>query len=341
MITNMSKTILAAAVAAALTITTATAFAGGTAPQATGTGDYSSVCTDTTGAGCAPLAQFDAAQATGFSSVALGWWSMASGTGALALGDYSVASGSTSTAVGTSASAAGTASTALGASANASGDQATALGVAAQATAYESTAVGTGAHATSEATTAVGDGAAASGAGSTAIGTLASAVGSGSVALGSGSVANRPDTVSVGNAASGLDRQISNVAAGTMPTDAANVSQVQQAESQAINTSENYTNSALAPINGQISALGLAVSQLGSRLNGLGAAEQASAQMAMACAGDRNCIAAGWGLQGGQGAVALGFRHQVFHGRAAWTAGVSNSQAGTSVGAGFAIRFGN
>lgn len=331
------KTLIAAAVAAALTITTAPAFAGGTAPQATGTGGYSSVCTDYTGAGCTPLAQFDAAQATGFSSVALGWWSTASGTGALALGDYSLASGSTSTAVGTSASAAGTASTALGASANASGDQATALGVAAQATAYESTAVGTGAQATSEATTAVGDGAAASGAGSTAIGTLASAVGSGSVALGSGSVANRPDTVSVGNAASGLDRQITNVAAGTMPTDAANVSQVEQA----ISTSENYTNTALAPIDNQISALGLAVSQLSNRLNGLGAAEQASAQMAMACAGDRNCIAAGWGLQGGQGAVALGFRHQVLHGRAAWTAGVSNSQAGTSVGAGFAIRFGN
>ena len=131
--------------------------------------------------------------------------------------------------------------------------------------------------------------------------------------------------------------QIHNLAAGSVPTDAANVSQVQQAEAGAINTSESYTNSQIAPIDGQISALGLAVSQLGNRLNGLGAAEQASAQMAMACAGDRNCVAAGFGMQSGQGAVSLGFRHQVFRGRAAWTVGVSSSDAGTSVGAGFSI----
>ena len=135
--------------------------------------------------------------------------------------------------------------------------------------------------------------------------------------------------------------QIHNLSAGTAPTDAANVSQVQQAETTAINTSEsystNYTNSQIAPLNGQISALGLAVSQLSNRLDGLGAAEQASAQMAMACSGDRNCLSAGFGMQSGQGAVSLGFRHQVFRGRAAWTVGVSSSDAGTSVGAGFSI----
>ena len=131
--------------------------------------------------------------------------------------------------------------------------------------------------------------------------------------------------------------QIHNLSAGTAPTDAANVGQVQQAQAQAISTSESYTNTAIAPLDGQISALGLAVSQLSNRLNGLGAAEQASAQMAMACSGDRNCISAGWGLQDGQGAVAIGFRHSVARGRAAWTAGVSSSDAGTSVGVGFAI----
>ena len=131
--------------------------------------------------------------------------------------------------------------------------------------------------------------------------------------------------------------QIHNLSAGVQTTDAANVGQVQQAETTAINTSESYTNAAIAPLDGQISALGLAVSQLSNRLDGLGAAEQASAQMAMACAGDRNCVAAGFGMQSGQGAVSLGFRHQVFRGRAAWTAGVSSSDAGTSVGVGFAI----
>ena len=134
---------------------------------------------------------------------------------------------------------------------------------------------------------------------------------------------------------------IHNLSAGVAPTDAANVSQVQQAETTAISTSEsystNYTNAALAPINGQISALGLAVSQMSNRLDGLGASEQASAQMAMACEGSRNCIAAGFGMQAGQGAVSLGFRHSLYQGRAAWTIGVSSSDAGTSVGAGFSI----
>ncbi len=324
MITNMSKTILAAAVAAALTITTATAFAGGTAPQATGTGDYSSVCTDTTGAGCAPLAQFDAAQATGFSSVALGWWSMASGTGALALGDYSVASGSTSTAVGTSASAAGTASTALGASANASGDQATALGVAAQATAYESTAVGTGAQATSEATTAVGDGAAASGAGSTAIGTLASAVGSGSVALGSGSVANRPDTVSVGNAAGGLDRQVTNVAAGTATTDAVNVGQLDQGLAGA----NLYTDQ-------QFNLLGQRIGSLDTRISTAMAMSAAQSTLLGACdPSAQHCITAAVGYSTGMGAVAFGYRQRAGS-YGAITANASLSQHDAAVGIGW------
>ena len=135
--------------------------------------------------------------------------------------------------------------------------------------------------------------------------------------------------------------QIHNLAAGTQTTDAANVGQVQQAETSAINTSESYstdyTNSQIAPLDNQISALGLAVSQLSNRLDGLGASEQAAAQMAMSCEGDRNCIAAGFGMQAGQGAVALGFRHSVAGGRAAWTAGVSSSDAGTSVGVGFSI----
>ncbi|RZA13342.1 MAG: adhesin, partial [Proteobacteria bacterium] len=41
--------------------------------------------------------------------------------------------------------------------------------------------------------------------------------------------AMRDNTVSVGNAATGLNRQIANVAPGILPTDAANVGQLQQA----------------------------------------------------------------------------------------------------------------
>jgi len=130
---------------------------------------------------------------------------------------------------------------------------------------------------------------------------------------------------------------IHNVAAGTAPTDAANVSQVQQA----LNMAETYTNAdvsqAIAPLQDQITALGTAIGTLNNRINGLGAASQAQSQMAMAC-GDHECLSAGGGEQDGQGAVAVGYRRSVFQGRAAWTAGVSSSQAGTSVGVGFAIR---
>lgn len=334
---NMRKhAILAAAIAAALAA--APAFAGGTAPQATGTGGYSSVCTDFTGAGCAPLAQFDAAQATGFASAALGWYSTASGTGALALGDFSIASGSGSTAVGTSATASGDASTALGGSANASGDQATALGTAAQATGFEGTAVGTGAQATSGATTAVGDGAAASGAGSTAVGTLAqatgfngtaigqnaAAIGDGTVALGSGSVANQPDTVSVGDASTGLTRQVTNVAAGTQATDAANVGQLDAGLAGA----NLYTDQ-------QFNLLGQRIGTLDTRISTAMAMSAAQSTLLGACdPAALHCITTAVGFSGGMGAVAFGYRQRTGS-YGAITASASLSQHDAAVGIGW------
>ncbi|MCK9367405.1 MAG: hypothetical protein M0P72_09705 [Metallibacterium scheffleri] len=146
--------------------------------------------------------------------------------------------------------------------------------------------------------------------------------------------------------------QIHNLAAGTMPTDAANVSQVQQAlqtsetftatsNAQTLTQAMGYTDQQIAGVNNEIGQLGQEIGSLSQRIDGLGAASQAQAQMAMACGSDRNCISAGWGEQGGQGAVALGIRHQVYGGKAAWTAGVASSNAGTSVGVGFAINLGN
>ncbi|KVL33273.1 transporter [Burkholderia territorii] len=72
----------------------------------------------------------------------------------------------------------------------------------------------------------VGSGSTASGDRSTAIGQDSSATASNSVAIGAGSVADRPNTVSVGSA--GNERQITNVADGTAPTDAVNVRQMEQ-----------------------------------------------------------------------------------------------------------------
>ncbi|KRF02101.1 hypothetical protein ASG87_11505 [Frateuria sp. Soil773] len=74
---------------------------------------------------------------------------------------------------------------------------------------------------------AIGPEAKAGGTDSVAMGNGANASADDSVAIGAGSVADRAGTVSVGSA--GNERQITNVAAGTADTDAANVGQVKSA----------------------------------------------------------------------------------------------------------------
>ncbi|HBN9197443.1 TPA: YadA-like family protein, partial [Pseudomonas aeruginosa] len=77
--------------------------------------------------------------------------------------------------------------------------------------------------------------------GSVAVGKGSSATAAGSVALGAGSVADRANTVSVG--AAGGERQITNVRAGTAATDAVNLSQMQAADLQTLNSANHYTDS--------------------------------------------------------------------------------------------------
>ncbi|CAM2168065.1 Adhesin [Paraburkholderia sacchari] len=73
-------------------------------------------------------------------------------------------------------------------------------------------------------TLAVGGGAVASGMSSTALGDRAQASAANAVALGANSIADRNNSVSVGSI--GNERQITNVAAGTAPTDAVNLGQL-------------------------------------------------------------------------------------------------------------------
>ncbi|WP_257127516.1 YadA-like family protein [Burkholderia sp. MSMB1078WGS] len=113
----------------------------------------------------------------------------------------------------------------IGAGSEASGKDSAAIGHEAKASSDGSTAIGSGSNASGSGGTAIGNGSNASGAGSTAIGQNANATGNNSVALGAGSVADRDNAVSVGSA--GNERQITNVAAGTAPTDAVNVQQMQ------------------------------------------------------------------------------------------------------------------
>ncbi|WP_027782068.1 MULTISPECIES: ESPR-type extended signal peptide-containing protein [Burkholderia] len=136
-----------------------------------------------------------------------------SGEGSVQLGPEADAAGSNSTAIGNGASASAGGSTAIGQGSLASGNNGTAIG-------HGSNASGAG-------STALGQGSNSSGSGSTAVGQNANASGNNSVALGAGSVADRDNAVSVGSA--GAERQITNVAAGTAPTDAVNVQQMNNA----------------------------------------------------------------------------------------------------------------
>jgi trimeric autotransporter adhesin len=115
--------------------------------------------------------------------------------------------------------------TAYGAYASALAPGATAIGYRAVATFAGGVAIGNNAHAVADPATAIGDNSLASGNDSTAIGASAQATGNRSVALGSFSVADQPNTVSVGSP--GNERRITNVAAGINPTDAVNLSQLQ------------------------------------------------------------------------------------------------------------------
>ncbi|WP_230941652.1 YadA family autotransporter adhesin [Burkholderia cepacia] len=152
------------------------------------------------------------------------------GAGSIVVGDGADASGANSSALGQGAVASGDKSSVLGQGAQATGQNTTAVGQGAAASGSGSTAMGQGANASAANSTALGQGAHASAANSTALGQGANATGKNSVALGAGSVASRDNSVSVG--APGAERQITNVADGTAPTDAANMRQLNAVRGQ-------------------------------------------------------------------------------------------------------------
>lgn len=204
--------------------------------------------------------------------------------------------------------------------------------------------------------TAGGAAAVASGANSTALGSNAQAKAANAVALGSGSVATRDNSVSVGT--TGHERQVTNVAAGTQATDAANLSQVQQAlvtaktyadagDQTALNASKAYTESKLTGFatSSDLNAFKDEVSQqfhgVNTRLDRVGAMGSAMAGMAGAVAaapGTENRVSAAVGGYGGQGALAVGYAHRlpgngaVLLGGSIAGGGESSGTAGVSFG---------
>ncbi|KWO49714.1 hypothetical protein WT97_03000 [Burkholderia sp. MSMB1459WGS] len=150
----------------------------------------------------------------------------ATAAGAIAIGNNANANATgavyQAVAIGANATAAGN-SLAVGSGAK-SGNRAVAIGGNAHAELNGATAVGYLASASEGSATAIGYGAKALNVQSFALGAGSTAQADSSIALGAGAVSDRDNSLSIGNAT--LQRQITNMAAGTQDTDAVNVSQL-------------------------------------------------------------------------------------------------------------------
>ena len=181
----------------------------------------------------------------------------------------------------------------------------------------------TGANAVSE-----GPSSSASGTNSTAIGSGATSSGNNSVALGAGSTdGGDSNVVSVGSATQ--QRQITNVAAGTAPTDAANVGQVDAAVQTAENWAQSYTNQQLANINQNLNAIA-------ARANAGVASAMAMAGLPQAYQPNQNGAAVALGSFHGQAGIAVGLSTITESGRWVYKLNFSDNtrgDAGVSVGA--------
>ncbi|MEF3081994.1 ESPR-type extended signal peptide-containing protein [Luteimonas sp. SMYT11W] len=257
-------------------------------------------------------------------------------------------------AVGAGAAANGDNGVALGGNAYAHGPNDTAIGGNARVNADGSTAVGANASISANATNAVavGESASVTAASGTAIGQGASVTAQGAVALGQGAVADRANTVSVGNATQ--QRQITNVAAGTQTTDAANVGQVRAGvteakayadttATQAVATSKAYTDQRLASWGDQFEVYRGDVERRFSdterRIDKQGAMSAAMLNMATNAAGTqspRGRVAVGAGFQSGEQALSIGYAKKVGE-RASFSLGGAFSGDEKSAGIGFGI----
>ncbi|HEU0276242.1 MAG TPA: YadA-like family protein [Rhodanobacteraceae bacterium] len=305
----------------------------GTASMAAGT--------DAIASGDSTIALGQSAQASGTATIAVGVNAVASGVFATALGQSSLAQGGYSTALGLVAQSIGQQSTAAGAYAGALGADSSAFGYLADAYNDNATALGSGASAFSSGT-AVGTQATAYGDSSTAVGANAFAPGANSVALGSGSVADRANAVSVGaDGPGGFTRQITDVAAGTQPTDATNVAQVEAGDASTLNAADRYTDASGAKVLNWANAYtDLRVGQLTQTVRRVLASGAAMTQMVASFSGadpnDANRLAVGTGFAQGQNALAVGYQHVFTGTRNRFTVNFGGSVSGgtSAVGVG-------
>lgn len=186
--------------------------------------------------------------------------------------------------------------------------------------------IGNGTQVSGRQAIAMGTSAQASGNNSVAIGQGARATANDAVALGSGSLADRDNTVSVG--AAGRERQITNVAAATQRTDAANWGQVQDAVGQVRGAMDGLRDWADRRFD-----------KLDRRINAMGAVSAANAQMAINAGGvqpGKGRFAAGVGFASGERALAVGYAKAITE-RVRFSIGGSTGSSQTSAGIGIGV----
>ena len=215
------------------------------------------------------------AAATGANSMAFGQESVATGDNSMALGMKSVASNNYTVAVGHSSNASGNAAISEGYLSNAGGDQSIAIGLRA-ATIYEKkvpgqdgsdqviyTLSGTNAVAIGNEATAVSDNA-------IALGASAIANAEKAVAIGSGTKNSEANTVAVGS------RRITQVADGTVNTDAATYGQLLKTATYTLNKDGGYSVTLLTNNGSKGPTINLDTTGLGSGSGGGTAMDQAT-----------------------------------------------------------------
>ncbi|KRE94894.1 hypothetical protein ASG87_17435 [Frateuria sp. Soil773] len=266
----------------------------------------------------------------------------------------SVVAGSKGVAVGSGAKSGGDHGTAVGGDSYAAGPNDTAIGGNARVNADGSTAVGANTIIAAAATNAVavGEGASVTAASGTAVGQGSSVTAAGAVALGQGSVADRANTVSVGTASN--TRQITNVKAGTQATDAANVSQVDEAlataktyadagDKKTLNSAKAYTDQKVGSFvsKGDFDSfrnqVGDQFHAVNTRLNQVGAMGAAMAQMSFSTQGinQPNRLGVGVGNYNSRSALAVGYSRQIApNANVTFGAAVSGDETTGGVGVG-------
>jgi autotransporter adhesin len=227
---------------------------------------------------------------------------------------------------------------AIGGDSNAVDATDTAFGAGANVGADSGTAIGSNANIATVATNSVAVGAdsnvtAASG---TAIGAGASVTANNAVAIGQGSVANQANTVSVGSV--GHERRVTNVAAGTASTDAANVGQVQASAANTLSSANAYTDGRMQQVMQLQDDVFQRLDQQDERIDREGAMQSAMSMMIGSAAGidAPNRLATGTGFQGGEAAISVGYQ-RAFGPKNTLTIGASVTESESTWGVGYGI----